>query len=166
MSSSDPRNPTILLAHTTPLWFHVVKWAFVGALTFSLWVFYTVLQDYLKSSSVAETYRRSAIPLIQYRLEQRAWPEDFDLTKAPEGLKRYNFSKAWEKAAGDLTVTGTWRFVQSGAEGVAAITFEPKNVQDAQTFLVALDKRLDDGRPETGRFRIKAGVGSFTLPVE
>jgi hypothetical protein len=148
------------------LWFHVVKWAFVGALTFSLWVFYTVLQDYLKSTSVAETYRRSAIPLIQYRLEQRVWPEDFDLTKAPEGLSRYNFSKAWEKAAGDLTVTGTWRFVQSGAEGLAAITFEPKNVQDAQTFLVALDKRLDDGRPETGRFRIKAGVGSFTLPVE
>jgi hypothetical protein len=154
------------LAPSTPLWFHVLKWAFVGALTFILWFFYTLLQDYLKSSSVADAYRRSSIPLIQYRLEQRHWPEDFDLTKPPEGLNRYDFSKAWEKASGDLTVAGTWRFVQSGAEGKAAITFEPKGVQDAQTFLVALDKRLDDGRPETGRFRVKAGVGSFTLPVE
>jgi len=166
MASSESKNPTILLAPTTPLWFHCLQWILVGAGIVFLWVFYLVLEDYLRAPAPAEAFRKAGLPLVQYRLEQRAWPEDFDFSKPPQGLAQYEFAKIWEKASADISVAGTWRFVRVGAEGKPAIQFEPTNVKDAAIFFSAVDKRIDDGRPDRGRFRVTGHTGSFTLPVE
>lgn len=166
MASSESKNPTILLAPTTPLWFHCLQWALVGGACVFLWVFYAVVQDHLRAPAASEAFRTASIPLVQYRLEQRAWPEDFDFAKPPEGLARYDFAKAWEKASADITATGTWRFVRAGAEGKPAIQFQPDNIKDPAVFFSAIDKRIDDGKPDRGRFRVTGQVGSFTLPVE
>ena len=40
------------------------------------------------------------------------------------------------------------------------------DAKDAAVFFSAIDKRIDDGRPDHGRFRVNGRVGSFTLPVE
>lgn len=166
MASSPSKNPTILLAPTTPAWFHCLQWALVGAGCVFLWIFYVVLQDHLKAPSVGEAFRLAGVPLVQFRLEQRAWPEDFDFAKPPAGLARYDFEKVWEKASADIGITGTWRFVRVGAEGKPAIQFTAENAHDAAIFFAAVDKRIDDGRADRGRFRVNGRVGSFTLPVE
>ena len=166
MASSESKNPTILLAPTTPLWFHCLKWILVGAAGVFFWVFYLVLKDHLRAPAVAEAFRKAAVPIVQCRLEQRAWPEDFDLGKPPEVLQRYEFAKVWEKATADISVAGTWRFVRVGAEGKPAIQFEPADVDGPAIFFSAIDKRIDDGNAERGRFRVNGRVGSFTLPVE
>ena len=166
MASSESKNPTILLAPTTPFWFHCLQWILIGAAVVFLWVFYTVLRDHLKAPAVAEAFRQASVPLVQYRLEQRGWPEDFDFSKPPEGLIRYDFAKVWEKASGDIAVPGAWRFVRAGAEGKPAIQFEPADGADHAVFFAAVDKRIDDGHAGRGRFRVNGRVASFTLPVE
>ena len=166
MCSSSSKNPTILLAPSTPLWFHCAQWIVIGGAIVFLWVFVLVLRDYLKAPAPAEAFRAAAFPLVQYRLEQRAWPEDFDFTKPPAGLERYEFAQVWEKASGDVGVPGAWRFVRAGAEGKPVIQFEPSSGVDAAIFFSAIDKRIDDGKPDRGRFRVNGRVGSFTLPLE
>lgn len=166
MASSESKNPTILLAPSTPLWFHCLQWVLVGAACVFLWVFYLVLRDHLKAPDVAEAFHKASVPLVQFRLEQRAWPEDFDFAKPPAGLARYDFAKAWEKASTDIAVAGTWRFVRAGAEGKPAIQFELAEGTDPAVFFSAVDKRIDDGKADRGRFRVNGRVGSFTLPVE
>lgn len=143
-----------------------MQWILVGAGLVFLWVFFVVVRDYLKAPAPAEAFRAAAVPLAQHRLEQRAWPEDFDFSKPPASLQRYDFAQVWEKASADITVPGVWRFVRVGAEGKPAVQFEPSAEVDAAVFFSAIDKRIDDGKPDRGRFRVNGRVGSFTLPLE
>lgn len=78
MADSETKVPTILLAPTSPLWYHAAMWA-VGGLTLGLLIaFGFILRDHFQADSMALVYRDARSPLIQYRLEKGAWPAKFD----------------------------------------------------------------------------------------
>lgn len=169
MASSDPKTPKVLLAPTTPLWFHALKWAAAGAFLAFLGVFALVLRGHLRAVPLADAFRQVAAPLLQHRLEQRDWPAAFDFASPGEAIQRYKFSDTWDKARGPVEVPGAWSFATEG-EGASRrglIVFRPAEPEAAETSLRSVDQRLDDGRPEAGKFRRRAdGSWAFTLPGE
>lgn len=169
MASSDPKTPKVLLAPTTPLWFHALRWAMVGAFLAFLGVFALVLRGHLRAVPLADAFRQVASPLLQHRLEQREWPAPFDFASPSEAVQRYKFADTWDKASGPVEVPGAWSFATEG-EGASRrglVVFRPADAAAAETSLLSVDERLDDGRPDAGKFRRRAdGSWAFTLPVE
>jgi hypothetical protein len=169
MASSEPKTPKVLLAPTTPLWFHVLKWAVVGAFLAFLGAFAVVLRGHLRAVPLADAFRIAAVPLLQHRLEQREWPPPFGFDAPVAAAERYKFAEAWDKAAGPVEVPGEWSFATEG-EGPAArglIVFKPLDPATAETSLRSADQRLDDGRPDTGKFRRRSdGSWALSLAVE
>ena len=169
MASSDPKTPKVLLAPTTPLWFHALKWAVLGAFLAFLGAFALVFQAHLRAVPLADAFRQVAAPLIQHRLEQRDWPAPFDFGAPSEAIQRYKFAEVWDKARGPVEVPGSWSFATEG-EGDARrglVVFRPSDPGKAETSLLSVDERLDDGRPDVGAFRRRAdGSWAFSLPAE
>ncbi len=169
MASSKPPLPAVLIAPSTPLWFHGLKWLFLGAALAFLGVFALVFRSHQQAVPLAEAFRQIAAPLLQHRLEQRDWCAPFEFTQPPDAIRLYGFAEAWEKASGPVTTLGKWSFAHEG-EGLArrgVIIFQPDAPEEAITALNSVDKRLDDGRPEAGRFRQLAnGSWSFSLSLE
>lgn len=169
MASNEPKTPPVLIAPSTPLWFHGLKWLFLGAALAFLAVFALVFRDHLRAVPLASAFRQVAVPLLQHRLEQREWAAPFAFDQPTDAVRRYGFAEAWEKAAGPVEVAGAWSFAHEG-EGEArrgAIVFAPESPDEAATVLRSVDQRLDDGRPDAGRFRRRAdGAWSLTLAVE
>ncbi len=169
MASSEPKTPKVLIAPSTPLWFHALKWALVGGFLAFLAVFALVLRGHLRAVPLADAFRQVAAPLLQHRLEQRDWPAAFDFSAPGESIQRYKFSDTWEKVVGPVEVPGAWSFVAEG-EGAARrglIVFRPADPDNAETSLLSVDGRLDDGRPDAGAFRRRAdGSWAFSLSAE
>lgn len=169
MASSEPSMPPVLVAPSTPLWFHALKWLFLGLALAFLGVFALVFRDHRRAVPLADAFRQVAVPILQHRLEQREWAAPFGFDQPPEAIRRYAFAEVWEKASGPVEVAGTWSFAVEG-EGEArrgVIVFSPAAPDDAATALRSVDQRLDDGRPDTGRFRRRAdGAWGLSLSAE
>jgi len=168
MASSEPKTPKVLIAPTTPLWFHVLKWALVGAFLAFLATFAVVLRGHLRAVPLADAFRQVAVPLLQHRLEQREWPAPFDFAAPGESIQRYKFSDAWDKARPTVEVPGAWSFATEGegAGRLGLVVFRPADTS-AEAALRSADGRLDDGRPDTGKFRRRAdGSWALSLSVE
>jgi hypothetical protein len=161
--------PKILQAPTSPLWYHVTIYAVLG-LALGLGVaFFLVSKDTLAADGVTEVFRGARGPLLQYRAEKGAWPEDFDLAKAPAPVAAFGFSAAVGPLLEKNTVPGAWRFTTSGPAGKdkPSLVFTPAEPGDsARRVLTAVDARLDDGKAAAGKFRFDDQAGVFTLKDE
>jgi hypothetical protein len=169
MASSEPKAPAILVAPSTPLWFHGLRWALLGAGLAFFAVFAAILLAHRRAVPLAAAFRASAEPILQHRLEQRAWPEAFPFAKPSEAIQRYKFSEAWDKLASGLEVPGEWSFAPETQDGLSrgVILFRPADPAVAEPTLRSADQRLDDGQPGSGRFRRRAdGAWGLTLSVE
>lgn len=161
--------PKILQAPTSPLWYHVTIYAVLG-LALGLGVaFFLVSKDTLAADGVTEVFRAARTPLLQHRAEKGAWPEDFDLAKAPEPVAAAGFRAAVGPVLEKCAVPGAWRFTTSGpaGKGKPTLVFTPaEGGASARRVLAAVDARLDDGQPATGKFRFDDQAGAFTLKDE
>jgi hypothetical protein len=169
MASSEPKAPTVLIAPSTPLWFHGLRWTLIGAALAFLGVFVTILLAHLRAVPVAAAFRIISEPILQARLEQRSWPAAFSFSQPSEAIQRYKFSEAWDKVLPDLDLPGEWSFIPENQDGLArgVILFRPTSPSSAKETLRTVDQRLDDGQPGTGRFRLREdGAWGFTLSVE
>jgi len=169
MASSEPKVPAVLVAPSTPLWFHVLRWALVGGFVAFLVAFSDVLLSHRRAVPMAAAFRAIAEPLLQARLEQRAWPEGFAFAQPPPAVQRYKFSEAWDKLVPALEVPGAWSYAPETQDGLArgVILFRPASPEAAAATLRSVDQRLDDGKPETGKFRRRPdGSWGLTLSVE
>lgn len=169
MASSEPKVPAILVAPSSPLWFHVLRWALLGGFLAFLLAFAQTFLAHRRAVPLAAAFRAISEPLLQARLEQRAWPEGFPFTQPSAVAQRYQFSEAWDKRVPSLEVPGVWSYAPETQEGLArgVILFRPADPALAEPTLRSVDQRLDDGRPETGKFRRRAdGSWGLTLSVE
>lgn len=169
MASSEPKAPAILVAPSTPLWFHGLRWALLGLFLAFLAAFASTFLAHRRAVPLAAAFRSIAEPLLQARLEQRAWPAAFPFSKPSEAIQRYKFSEAWDKLAPGLDVAGEWSFAPETQDGLArgVILFRPADPAAAEPTLRSVDERLDDGQPGSGKFRRRAdGAWGLTLSVE
>jgi len=169
MASSEPKAPAILVAPSTPLWFHGLRWALVGAVLAFLAAFASTLLAHRRAVPLAAAFRAIAEPILQHRLEQRAWPAAFAFSQPGEAMQRYGFSEAWDRLAPGLDVPGEWSFAPETQDGLSrgVILFRPAKPDAAEPSLRSADQRLDDGQPGSGRFRRRAdGAWGLTLSVE
>ena len=168
MASSEPKNPKVLVAPSTPIWFLGLKWAFVGLFLAFLAAFALVLRSHLRAIPLADAFRQIAVPLLQHRLEQRDWHPAFVLASPPETIARYGLGAVLDKALPPVEVPGKWSFIVEGegATRAGVILFVPADAADVTT-LRSVDQRLDDGRPESGKFRRRSdGSWGFSLSVD
>lgn len=169
MASSEPKAPAILVAPSTPLWFHGLRWALLGIGLAFLAAFASTLFAHRRAVPLAAAFRAIAEPILQHRLEQRTWPEAFAFSKPSEAIQRYKFSEAWDKLAPGLDVAGDWSFAPETQDGLSrgVILFRPADPSAAEPTLRSADQRLDDGQPGSGKFRRRAdGAWGLTLSVE
>ena len=169
MVSSEPKTPSVLVAPSTPLWFHGLRWALLGAFLAFLAAFADVLFSPRRAVPVAAAFRAIAEPILQARLEQRTWPEAFSFAQPSPAIQRYKFSEAWDKLVPGLEVPGEWSYLPETQGGLSrgVILFRPARPEEAAATLRSVDQRIDDGQPETGRFRRRAdGAWGLTLSVE
>lgn len=169
MASSEPKVPAVLVAPSTPLWFHVLRWALIGGFVAFLATFAEVAMAHRRAVPMAAAFRSISEPLLQARLEQRAWPEGFAFAQPSPAIQRYKFSEAWDKLAPGLEVPGAWSYAPENQEGLArgVILFRPASPEEAMATLRSVDQRLDDGNSGTGKFRRRPdGAWGLTLSVE
>jgi hypothetical protein len=161
--------PKILQAPTSPLWYHVTVYAALGLALGLGYAFLVVSKDTLAADGVTEVYRAARASLLHYRAEKGAWPEDFDLAKAPEAVAAYGFRGAVAPLLEKCAVPGAWRFTTAlpAAKGKPTLVFTPAEAgSSARRVLAAVDARIDDGQPAAGRFRCDDQAGAFTLKDE
>jgi hypothetical protein len=161
--------PKILQAPTSPLWYHVTVYAVLGVALGLGGAFFIVSKDTLVADGVTEVFRAARTPLLQYRAEKGAWPEDFDLAKVPASVEAFGFQAAVGPVREKCAVAGEWRFTTSGpaGKGKPTLVFTPAEAgASAQRVLGAVDARLDDGQPTTGKFRHGESAGVLTLKDE
>lgn len=169
MASSEPKAPDILVAPSTPLWYHCLRWALLGGFLAFLAAFASTLFAHRRAVPLAAAYRAIAEPILQHRLEQRTWPERFAFAAPSEAIQRYNFSEAWDKLVPGLELAGEWSFQPETQAGLSrgVILFRPADADLARPTLLSVDQRLDDGQPGSGKFRLRPdGAWGLTLSVE
>jgi 4-hydroxy-tetrahydrodipicolinate reductase len=119
--------PKILQAPTSPLWYHATVYAALGLALGLGYAFLVVSKDTLAADGVTEVYRAARASLLHYRAEKGAWPEDFDLAKAPEAVAAYGFRGAVAPLLEKCAVPGAWRFTTAlpAAKGKPTLVFTP-----------------------------------------
>lgn len=169
MADSETKVPKILLAPTSPLWYHATVWA-VGGLTLGLLVaFGFILRDHFQADSMVLVYRDARAPLIQYRLEKGAWPAKFDFRVPPADLAAFGFAKVVQPALDKASVNGTWSFTPDSpaGKGIPAVVFAASTPDTSSLrILLVVDGRLDDGDGAKGIFRVSETEAAFTLKAE
>jgi len=169
MADSENKVPKILLAPTSPLWYHAMMCS-IGGLTLGLLIaFGFVLRDHFQADSMALVYREARAPLIQYRLEKGAWPAKFDFRVPPADLATFGFTKAVQPALDKASVNGSWSFTPDSpaGKGIPAVVFAASTPDaSSQRILLVVDGRLDDGDGAKGVFRVSETEAAFTLKAE
>jgi len=169
MSETESNVPKVLLAPTSPLWYHAMMTAVGGIVVGLLIAFGFVVRDHFQADAVTQAFRATRAPLIQYRLEKGAWPAKFDFRAPPADLASFGFAAAVQPAVDKVALNGAWTFVTDGpaGKGVPAVVFTPTS-PDASTrrILEVVDGRLDDGEPAKGGFRVTETEAAFTLKAE
>lgn len=169
MADNDSNVPKVLIAPTSPLWYHAMMWSIGGLVLGLIIAFALVLLDHFKVDGMTLVYREARAPLIQYRLEKGAWPAKFDFRVPPAELAAFGFTKVVQPALDKASLNGIWSFEQDSAlgKGVPAIVFTPSSPDlSSQRILLVVDSRLDDGEPAKGRFRVTETAAAFTLKDE
>lgn len=169
MSDAESNVPKVLIAPSSPLWYHALMAALVAAVLGLLVAFGFVLRDHFQADAVTQAYRVARAPLIQYRLEKGAWPAKFDFRAPPPDVAAFGFAAAVQPSLDKVAVTGTWTFTPDGpgGKGVPAVVFAP-SAPDAASHrtLLVVDGRLDDGDAAKGGFRVTETEAAFTLKAE
>jgi hypothetical protein len=169
MSEAESNVPKVLLAPTSPLWYHALMTALGGVVLGLLIAFGFVLRDHFQADAMTHAFRVARAPLIQYRLEKGAWPAKFDFRAPPADLTAFGFAANVQPALDKATVNGAWTFSPDGpgGKGVPAIVFTP-SVPDSSShrILLVVDGRLDDGDGAKGGFRVTETEAAFTLKAE
>ncbi len=169
MSDSASNVPQVLIAPTSPLWYHALMTAVVGLVLGLLIAFGFVLRDHFQADGMTAAFREVRAPLIQYRLEKGAWPAKFDFRAPPADLVAFGFSKIAQPAVDKATLVGSWTFTTDSAagKGVPAVVFTPSTFDaSARRILEVVDGRVDDGEPTKGGFRVTDAEAAFTLKAE
>ncbi|MGA0132959.1 MAG: hypothetical protein ACO3ND_01210 [Opitutales bacterium] len=145
---------------------HAAGLGFVGLVLGLVVATGIIFWQYRLVTPVSEAFLVAQTPIMQHRSEKGIWPADFDLTLPPEAVGLYGYGPA-RAAVMKAGVPGVWRFMNRGAEGGPAIVFTPASWdEDVRRLLESVDDRVDDGRPDSGRFRLGAGRASFTLRAD
>jgi hypothetical protein len=161
--------PQILQAPASPLWYHATLYATLGLALGLGYAFFVVGKDTLAADGVTTVCRAARAPLLLYRAEKGAWPEDFDLAKPPAAVDAYGFRAAVAPHLEKCAVAGAWRFTTAlpAAQGKPTLVFTPAEAgSSTRRVLGAVDARLDDGQPAAGRFRYDDQAAAFTLKDE
>jgi len=169
MAATADHTPKILQLPSSPLWYYLGGVSVV-ALILGLGVsFGFVLRDHLQAEPVTEVFRASRTALIQYRSEKNVWPAEFSFNNPPAELRAYGFAQAVNPLLEKVGSLGTWRFSTKNLDGKKepSIVFQPTEMTDTvRRILGVVDSRVDDGEPNTGKFRFNDQGGSLTLSAE
>lgn len=168
MADSVPKDSEIFKVSEIPLWYRSVQLAVVATLLGLAISFGFIYSNYLQAQAVAEIFRQSRKPILQYRLEKGVWPSNFSFDKIPADLEAYEFSAAVRGFA-DAGLKGVWKFtlVDVNGNAVPKIIFKSEDVSlNARRILFGVDSQLDDGADASGRLLVVASQAEFTLMGE
>ncbi len=168
MADSSPNDKEIISVSEVPLLLRSVQVALL-AIVIGLGVSAGIIYfNTNKAGPIAEVFRQSRKPILQYRLEKGAWPTNFSFDKAPVDLEQYDFS-ATVRAMHDLEVRGVWQFASEdvGGKTVPKVIFKPEDSSlNTRRILFAVDSQLDDGQENSGRLIVTGAQAEFTLMAE
>lgn len=149
----------------TRSWQQALSLGFVGLALGLVVAFAVIFWQTRQVAPLADVFLSARTPLLQFRAEKGAWPADFDLGAPPEPVLAYPYGpvrSAMQKAG----PAGRWKF-EAGAPGGAAVSFQPSSwSEEVRRVLVSVDRRLDDGDPSAGLFRVGADRATFTLKAD
>ena len=168
MADPAPKESEVIVVSEVPLWMRAVQVAALGGLIGLGITFGLIYNNFQQAGSVADIFRQSRRPILQYRLEKGAWPSNFDFDKIPAELESYDFSSI-ARGTRELDVRGSWQFATEEVDGKAVpkIIFKPEDKSlNGLRILSAVDAQLDDGQESTGRLRVTADQAEFTLMGE
>ncbi len=168
MADSAPKDSEIFKVSEVPLWYRSVQVALLATLLGLVISFGLIYYNYLQAQTVAEIFRQSRKPILQYRLEKGVWPSNFSFDKIPTDLEAYEFSTAVRGIA-DSGLKGTWQFALIDVNGAAVpkIIFKSEDGSlNARRILFGVDAQLDDGKDTSGRLLVVAAQAEFTLMGE
>ncbi len=168
MADPAPKESEVIVVSEVPLWMRAIQVATLGLLIGLGITFGLIYNNFQQAGSVADIFRQSRRPILQYRLEKGAWPSNFDFDKIPAELESYDFSSI-ARGTRELDVRGSWQFATEEVDGKAVpkIIFKPEDKSlNGLRILSAVDAQLDDGQESTGRLRVTADQAEFTLMGE
>lgn len=168
MAEPAPKESDVIVVPEVPLGMRAIQVATLGLLIGLGITFGLIYNNFQQAGSVADIFRQSRRPILQYRLEKGAWPSNFDFDKIPAELESYDFSSI-ARGTRELDVRGSWQFATEEVDGKAVpkIIFKPEDKSlNGLRILSAVDAQLDDGQESTGRLRVTADQAEFTLMGE
>ncbi len=168
MADSAAKDSEIYKVSEVPLWYRSVQVAGLATLLGLAISFGLIYYNYLQAQTVAEIFRQSRKPILQYRLEKGAWPSNFTFDKIPADLEVYEFSTAVRGFA-DVGLKGVWQFtlVDVNGSAVPKVIFKSDDSSlSARRVLFGVDSQLDDGKDASGRLLVVASQAEFTLMGE
>jgi hypothetical protein len=168
MADPTPRDSQIFKVSEVPLWYRSMQVAGLATLLGLGIAFGFIYSNYIQAQAVAEIFRQSRKPILQYRLEKGVWPTNFTFDKIPPDLEAYEFSAAVRGFA-DAGLKGVWQFAQLDVNGnvVPKVIFKSEDLSlNARRILFGVDAQLDDGKDASGRLLVVASQAEFTLMGE
>ncbi len=144
----------------TRSWQHAFSLGLVGLALGLVAAFALIFWHARQIEPLTEAFLALRTPLLQHHAEKGVWPQDCDLSAPPEALLAYAYGPA-RSAIMKSGVPGRWQFA-SGAATFIPAAWSP----ELRRVLVGVDGRLDDGDPESGKFRVGEDRATFTLKAD
>jgi hypothetical protein len=156
----------ILRVPLEPLWLSAARRGFWGLLLGLAIALVIVVFDHRKANSVSQVCMQARIIFLQYHAEKGEWPKACDLAAPGGQFGGFNLDPL-TSAVAQCQVPGKWVFEPKSATGGPAVLFTPAEAgRSYERAFGVVDGWLDDGKADTGDFRVRADGASLRLSAE